>query len=409
MESKYQNFREVFPFIRQVIQDAYRTETILYTHPYQDLRKIDRGFRNMIWGDVKRPELFTEFLAQEPCYRMAVLKSTLGYYNIFASVSLERHHPDFISIGPFCDEHLSKAFVQKIVSNRKLTAEQTAMAEKFYEILPCADMNDVTLLTLHLLCAFIPEYRDVMPEYVDYSEEKHEFRPVQEAFWHFTDASAECYAAYLKEFLDTLITGDEKKTFDQLKVFLDANGTTKNVPMYSMKKKMHELNSFCKEKLLSTSIHPYYILRQADTLEMQIDACVKQEQLVSMPYKMVRRYCLIVRNYTHAEYSYLIRRVIAYIEQHLDEELSLSSLAKHFQKNPSFLSGEFRRETGKSLTEYIHYVRIQEGVRLFNTTDMSVSEAASRVGFSDFGWFSKLFQRQVGMSPREYKKMLNTR
>lgn len=44
---------------------------------------------------------------------MAVVKSSLGYYNVFAALSLEENHPDFITVGPFCDGNLSAVFIQR--------------------------------------------------------------------------------------------------------------------------------------------------------------------------------------------------------------------------------------------------------------------------------------------------------
>ena len=96
--------------------------------------------------------------------------------------------------------------------------------------------------------------------------------------------------------------------------------------------------------------------------------------------------------------------IIAYIQLHLEEELSLNYLAEHFNKNASALSHSFRKETGISLTKYIQQTRISEAIRLFNTTDFSVSDVAVMVGYQDFSYFSKVFSAHVGMSPREYKK-----
>ncbi|MGN0205283.1 MAG: helix-turn-helix domain-containing protein [Coprococcus sp.] len=46
-------------------------------------------------------------------------------------------------------------------------------------------------------------------------------------------------------------------------------------------------------------------------------------------------------------------------------------------------------------------------LQYFNTTDMSVTEVASAVEIDNFGYFFRLFKREIGMSPREYKKMVN--
>jgi len=84
--------------------------------------------------------------------------------------------------------------------------------------------------------------------------------------------------------------------------------------------------------------------------------------------------------------------------------LSLNLLADHFDKNPSVLSNAFSKDMGISLTSYIQQTRIQAAVRLFNTTDMTVSEVATAVGYQDFSYFSKLFTKHVGCSPRVYRK-----
>lgn len=98
---------------------------------------------------------------------------------------------------------------------------------------------------------------------------------------------------------------------------------------------------------------------------------------------------------------------MAYIDEHIDEELSLSVLAEAFQRNASSLSNQFRKETGETLTEYIHKARIQAAIQYFNTTGLTVTEVAVSVGITNFAYFSRLFKKYVGMSPREYRRMVN--
>lgn len=407
MALHFQTIRDAFPFIRQVITDAFKTDVNLYTYPYQHTERVDRGFRQMMWGKRDIPDIFIQFLSKPSEHRMAVVKSSLGYYNILASVSLGEARPDFISVGPFGDGSISELFVQQLVHDRKFSPEQALMVQKFYDILPVADANDVALMVQHLLSAFIPAYHDVSPEYINYSETTRKLTPNRDAFARFTTVSAERYTVYLHEFLDAMITGDEKKTADKLKIFLDATGTTKMSSLRSAKKNLYELNAFCKEKLLAAPIHPYYPLNLADRFSSRIDTCGSQDSLISLPYEMARKYCQLVRKYANPDYSFLTRSVISYIEEHLEEDLSLSVLAEQFGRNASALSGQFSRETGMSVTEYIHRARIQAAIQLFHTTDLSVTEVASSVGMYNFGYFSRLFRRETGMSPREYKKMVN--
>ena len=121
---------------------------------------------------------------------------------------------------------------------------------------------------------------------------------------------------------------------------------------------------------------------------------------------MARKYCLLAKNHNLSEYSYLTRGIINYVSLHLSEELTLSVISGRLGKNPSYVSGHFQKEMGESLTEYIHKERIRASIRLFNTTDCSVAEAANSVGIHDLGYFTRLFKKHVNCTPSQYKKML---
>ena len=119
--------------------------------------------------------------------------------------------------------------------------------------------------------------------------------------------------------------------------------------------------------------------------------------------EICHKYCLLVKNYANQECSRLTKEVMEYIQLHLEEELSLSYLAEHFNKNASVLSNTFSKDKGISITAYIQQTRVQAAIKLFNTTKLTVSEVATLVGYQDFSYFSKVFSKHTGCSPRAYK------
>ena len=157
-------------------------------------------------------------------------------------------------------------------------------------------------------------------------------------------------------------------------------------------------------ELLTTTIHPYHVIKQMVSTRTKIESLTSMAKLEQMPNEICHKYCLLVKNYANPDYSRLTKDVIDYIQLHLEEELSLNFLAEQFGKNASALSHSFSKETGISLTKFIHQARVHEAIRLFNTTDFSVSDVAIMVGYQDFSYFSKVFSGQTGMSPREYRK-----
>lgn len=175
-----------------------------------------------------------------------------------------------------------------------------------------------------------------------------------------------------------------------------------------MKKSLNVLNVHCSSRLLQTQIHPSFILEQYHRFEMQIENCSQREALLQLPYEIVRKYSLTVKNYSMPEYSYLVRNVMNYVTLHLSEKLTISVIAAYFQKNPSYLSEQFHKETGESLTEFIQKERMQTAIRYFNTTNLSVAEVAGNVGIHDFGYFPRLFKKHIRRTPSQYKRMVNS-
>ena len=141
-------------------------------------------------------------------------------------------------------------------------------------------------------------------------------------------------------------------------------------------------------------------------MDDKIENLTGRDAAFSIPHDMCHKYCLLIKNYAFHEYSKTIRSVVNYINLHLDEELSLSILAEHFHKNATTLSSAFTKEVGMSVTNFIHQARINKALHFFNTTKMSVSEVSVAVGFQDFAYFSRIFKKQIGSSPREYCKSI---
>lgn len=92
-----------------------------------------------------------------------------------------------------------------------------------------------------------------------------------------------------------------------------------------------------------------------------------------------------------------------YIFDHLYEELSLPALAKVSGISPVHLSRLFRRETGSSLTEYIQRQRVEEAKQLITLSAYSLSDISARLQFHDQSYFTKVFKKYAGMTPKQYR------
>ncbi len=100
----------------------------------------------------------------------------------------------------------------------------------------------------------------------------------------------------------------------------------------------------------------------------------------------------------------LIREAKIYIHQHFNEEISLKRISKHLSISESYVSTLFKKYTGISLIKYINSVRISKSMELIETSKMSILSIAIACGFNNTSNFNKLFKRQTGMKPSEYRK-----
>jgi AraC-like DNA-binding protein len=99
----------------------------------------------------------------------------------------------------------------------------------------------------------------------------------------------------------------------------------------------------------------------------------------------------------------LLAEVFTVIDRRLGEPLSLRDVAHELGMTPGHLTTVVRRRTGRTVQEWIIERRMAEARSLLSDTELPVGEIARRVGISDPGYFSRLFRRTHGTSPRQWR------
>jgi AraC family transcriptional regulator, transcriptional activator of pobA len=99
----------------------------------------------------------------------------------------------------------------------------------------------------------------------------------------------------------------------------------------------------------------------------------------------------------------MLADVFAIIDRRHSEQLSLRDVAGEVGMTPGHLTTVVRRRTGRTVQEWIIERRMAEARKLLAESDIPIQEAARRVGIPDPGYFSRLFRRAHGMSPRDWR------
>ena len=95
-----------------------------------------------------------------------------------------------------------------------------------------------------------------------------------------------------------------------------------------------------------------------------------------------------------------------FIEQHSDEELSLTKVAKAVNISPNYLSEKFKQVTGVNFVDYVAGARIEKACALLEDVDLRISEIAFAVGFQSLSQFNRIFKKLFRKSPTEFRARL---
>jgi AraC-like DNA-binding protein len=99
----------------------------------------------------------------------------------------------------------------------------------------------------------------------------------------------------------------------------------------------------------------------------------------------------------------LVRQIIEFIQENYNKPIKSEDLSEHFFFNSSYLNRVFKAHTGFNIRTFIIDYRINQAMEILRTQNISVSEVAFLVGFSDVPHFIKTFKSCVGKTPIQYR------
>ena len=98
-----------------------------------------------------------------------------------------------------------------------------------------------------------------------------------------------------------------------------------------------------------------------------------------------------------------MKAVLEYIEAHYNADISLGDLASIIGMNPKYFCKFFASLTHQTPMDYVSFYRVEHAAYLLDSTDLSVTAIGSECGFSESSYFSKVFKKYMGITPKEYR------
>lgn len=100
----------------------------------------------------------------------------------------------------------------------------------------------------------------------------------------------------------------------------------------------------------------------------------------------------------------VVEEVRKYIEEYLDQELTVQNIADKVFFSPNYLNSLFQHETGETIPQYIVRVRMEKAKKLLLNTNMKLYEIVEEVGYKHTAYFNSLFKSCAGVTPKEYRE-----
>ncbi len=174
-------------------------------------------------------------------------------------------------------------------------------------------------------------------------------------------------------------------------------------PVRNLKNYSIIMNTLLRKAAEQGGVHPVYLDSTSSAFARKIELMTSIEQVQDLMVEMFRTYCRLVRKHALKHYSPPVQKAIITIDSDLSADLSLSVLAAMQGISASYLSALFKNETGETLTEHVNRKRVRLAQQLLETTTLQIQTIAQHCGILDVHYFSKVFKRYAGCSPKQYR------
>lgn len=135
-----------------------------------------------------------------------------------------------------------------------------------------------------------------------------------------------------------------------------------------------------------------------------IGKIVSNAEMNALLMQFSRDYYRLIHRSSLKDYSLLTQKIITLIGQDITADLSLSALSAKLNASAKYLSALFKREVGITLTDYVTGQRIELAKRLLLFTDFPIKTISQKCGVPDIHYFSHLFKRKVGCTPKFFRE-----
>ncbi len=372
---------------------------------------MDEVIRPFFAHRLSRDASFQEVMGEIKPQTLYRLRDRMDFsYIIFSMVVADENR--CVIIGPYLDKPLNLEEILEISERNGFPPQHQKLINEFFATVPVVPENSALFLLLDAFCERMWQGKYEITEVENSPQILEQVEVISGGEKEIDDTfldmkNMERRYTFENEMMNAVTMGFEHKVNQILSPFAETafeqrlTDSLRNSKNYGI-----IMNTLLRKAAEQGGVHPIYLDRLSSRFAKQIEMLSKTEQMRNLMTDMFRAYCKLVRKHSAKSYSPVVKRAVIAIEADPSVEMNLHILAEKLQVSNGYLSSVFKKETGKTVTQYIHEKRLSYAEYLLKSTNLQIQTVALHCGMVDVQYFSRLFKRQTGKTPSQFREDL---
>ena len=368
--------------------------------------EFDEGLRRQLYMNYDYALVINQIKKNCEQEKIYLIQDAFGlYYNVFQTPIQKDEERQFILIGPYIEE-THKPDALQVANEIGLELYQVqVLNDYYYEVAVVSHLDKVMHAIIRMIFPEVEWKVGMTGINLHETEQALQLRIQSEKKLSMEIVEARYHCE--NKMLEAVAQGDAAKVELAMKEMTKYRIETRSSDgLREAKNNLIILNVLFRKAVEEAGVHPYYINELSESFAKRIEKARNMLEITTINREFVHKYCLLVKNYALKEYSAVVAECMNYIEFNLQEELTLNYLAERLNMNASSLSAKFKKEVGCTITDYINQKRVKASLILLVTTNLPIGEVAEKVGYINENYYSRIFKKLQGMTPREYRSSM---
>ncbi|MBK5253745.1 MAG: helix-turn-helix domain-containing protein [Peptostreptococcaceae bacterium] len=326
-----------------------------------------------------------------------------GLTNIAVSIIVNGETLGCIIAGPIVMGQIRNSTVSKFTFNNSLTTSEENIARMFANTMPVFEPKQISKLAL-LLYNSITASININSDYESLRKTTNDKMSISNKIRIMQKSSdLESIPDLENELVQTVITGQTEDALKKFAEYYDKLFIIESGDLQSIKAKVLWL--FAIITRVATERHS----RINDIIDSELDIIVKlidvenHKQLKDVSNNLLVTISSNLLTSVYDGKSKIIANAVKYVNNNYSIRITLTDIEKNLHVNPSYFSSLFKHEMGISFIGYINQVKINYACHLLIESSLTIIDIALDLGFDDQSYFTKVFKKQCGITPKDYR------